>query len=92
LAVAVAPPLPLALAVFKVDAREDVAVEAEGMPLVNYEATNSAALSTGSGRTTKLFTTLKNESDSPDVAALSACCGVFISSYQTRCGIISPSL
>jgi hypothetical protein len=38
------------------------------------------------------ITTLKNESDSPDIAALSACCGVFISSYQTRCGIISPSL
>src|SRR5262245_66038583 len=37
LAVTVAPAFPLALAVLKIDAREDAAVEAEGMALVNDE-------------------------------------------------------
>ena len=38
LAVAVASALPLALAVLEVDAREDAAVEAEGMAFVNDES------------------------------------------------------
>src|SRR5580698_4324254 len=37
LAIAVAAALPFALAVFKIDAREDASVEAEGITIVNYE-------------------------------------------------------